>query len=468
MKADWLLRRLWQHASVLAATYAWLATLGGLTWSALLLLKSQGTLLDDEIAHVLIARNWALREGAAVLSNFSNRKNRVGSLCGRAAYGAPVLLLGLAAVTALVDLTPATAQAPNEDDSWLGVSMIDAPDPRLRHTAIWTGEEMLVWGGGNPFPLNDGGRYDPNGDAWRPIPPARPRAGHTAVWTGTEMVVFGGRRTIEAIGGGNAYDPSADAWRALPDQDSPSARDQHTAVWTGREMLIWGGYGCPQAHCGDGARYDPVADAWAPMTVGDAPRPRAGHTAVWTGTEMVVWGGGGVGSNGGGRLGDGARYSPSTDRWAPVAADSAPSPRQDHTAIWTGTEMLVWGGQDQSAPLGDGAAYNPATDSWQPLSSAGAPSPRSGHTAVWTGTAMLVWGGIAGSTTLGDGAAYNPATHSWRPLSATAAPGARQYHTAIWTGNRLLVWGGLGHGDALLTDGGRYLPPSGAMLPSSD
>jgi len=81
---------------------------------------------------------------------------------------------------------------------------------------------------------------------------------------------------------------------------------------------------------------------------------------------------------------------------------------------------------------------------------------------------MLVWGGIAGSTTLGDGAAYNPMTHSWRPLSATAAPSARQYHTAIWMGNRLLVWGALGHGDALLTDGGRYLPPSGAMLPSSD
>jgi len=153
---------------------------------------------------VTAVRNWALRGGAVVLSN---RKNRVGSLRGRAAYGAPVLLLGLAAVTALVDLTPATAQAPNEDDSWLGVSMIDAPDPRLRHTAIWTGEEMLVWGGGNPFPLNDGGRYDPNGDAWRPIPPATPRAGHTAVWTGTEMVVFGGRRTIQAIGGGNAYAP---------------------------------------------------------------------------------------------------------------------------------------------------------------------------------------------------------------------------------------------------------------------
>ena len=34
------------------------------------------------------------------------------------------------------------------------------------------------------------------------------------------------------------------------------------------------------------------------------------------------------------------------------------------------------------------------TDTWQQISTTNDPSERSGHTAVWTGTEMIVWGGI--------------------------------------------------------------------------
>ena len=40
----------------------------------------------------------------------------------------------------------------------------------------------------------------------------------------------------------------------------------------------------------------------------------------------------------------------------------APSARVGHTAVWTGTEMLVWAGWDST-----GARYNPATDLWVEL-----------------------------------------------------------------------------------------------------
>jgi hypothetical protein len=56
-KADLVLDLLDQNVSILKAGYAWLSVLGGLTWAMLLLLNSQGTLLDDEIGHVLIARD---------------------------------------------------------------------------------------------------------------------------------------------------------------------------------------------------------------------------------------------------------------------------------------------------------------------------------------------------------------------------------------------------------------------------
>src|SRR5438046_851208 len=73
----------------------------------------------------------------------------------------------------------------------------DAPSPRGRHTVVWTGNKMLVWGGssGSGKFYNDGGVYDPAANSWGAIPTngaPGPRFAHTAVWTGTEMIVWGG------------------------------------------------------------------------------------------------------------------------------------------------------------------------------------------------------------------------------------------------------------------------------------
>jgi hypothetical protein len=78
-------------------------------------------------------------------------------------------------------------------------------------------------------------------------------------------------------------------------------------------------------------------NTWTTTSVVNAPYARAFHTAVWTGVEMIVWGGGG-GSNTGGR------YNPSTDSWTATSTTNAPEGRSNHTAVWTGTEMIVWGG----------------------------------------------------------------------------------------------------------------------------
>ena len=106
---------------------------------------------------------------------------------------------------------------------------------------------------------------------------------------------------------------------------------------------------------------------------------------------MIVWGG----FDGTSWLSGGARFDPVYQGWTPVSDVGAPSARFHHTAIWTGSRMLVWGGET-NVRLGDGGLYDPAADAWSQVSSAGAPSARSGHTALWTGTRMLVWGGIDG------------------------------------------------------------------------
>src|SRR5262249_27451873 len=160
--------------------------------------------------------------------------------------------------------------------------------------------------------------------------------------------------------------------------------------------------------------YDPVTDSWTPTRVDlAAPVPRQGHTAVWTGSEMIVWGGF-TETVDTGPLASGARYDPATDNWTPTRLDATtPSARGTHTSVWTGREMIVWGGALIGAS--SGGRYDPATDTWRPTrDDATTPVTRFGHTAVWTGREMIVWGGETnGNGQLDDGARYDPETDVW-------------------------------------------------------
>jgi N-acetylneuraminic acid mutarotase len=182
---------------------------------------------------------------------------------------------------------------------------------------------------------------------------------------------------------------------------------------------------------------------WATSTTG-VPLARFSHTAVWTGSRMIVWGGQDPTSPG--YCSTGGQYDPVTDAWSATTTTGAPSARESHTAIWTGSRMIVWGGGTSDA----GGRYDPDDDTWSATSLTGAPSARSSHTAVWTGSRMIVWGGY-GSSSVGyslvnvnTGGEYDPATDTWSATTTTGAPSARNYHTAIWTGSRMIVWGGLG------------------------
>src|SRR5690348_9883147 len=98
--------------------------------------------------------------------------------------------------------------------------------------------------------------------------------------------------------------------------------------------------------------------------------------------------------------------------------------------------MIIWGGGDGPTYFNTGGRYNPATDTWTSTSTINAPDPRSSHTAVWTGTEMIIWGGVLFNT----GGRYNPDTDSWISTSTTNAPSARYVHTAVWTGSEMIVW----------------------------
>ena len=362
------------------------------------------------------------------------------------------------------------------NDTWYPISGVNSPafdidpDPDTL-AAVWTGSRMLVWGLAAGSPVGTGGRYDPLQDKWTPISSVgapENRFGHRAVWTGTEMIVWGGARQSDGLelSTGGRYNPALDAWSPTSPFGAPFPREAFTAVWTGREMIVWGGSADDNGvgSMQDGGRYDPAHDRWTPTSLDDPPSPRNFHSAIWSGSEMIVWGG----YDGLGFTDTGSRYDPALDQWTPINSTGAPSPRSNHVAVWAGDRMIVWSGYGGNVDyFNDGASYDPAADAWAdlpPVALAG----REMATAIWSGSAMIVWGGLNNGDILNTGARYVPAAGSWMPTGLSSVPGVREGHSAVWTGNTMIIWGGYsGNGDGYKGDGGRYDPLSDSWRPTS-
>ena len=272
--------------------------------------------------------------------------------------------------------------------------------------------------------------------------------GHTAVWTGTEMIVWGGRNDPGLrYNTGGKYNPVTDTWLSTTTTNAPSGRDRHTAVWTGNEMIIWGGDYIYTGVPSTGGRYDPTIDAWLPISTTDSPLARDSHTAVWTGTEMIIWGGRDWNSK---NTNTGRKYDPVTDTWLPISIVNAPSASSGHTAAWTGTEMFVWHGRTKT-----GGKYDPVTDTWQPVTSDCAPIGNY-FVSVWTGSKVIIWGAGGSLTDPGIGGIYNPYTDTWLETPYIAAPEAHSA-TVIWTGGEMIVWNGNEY-SRFFNSGGIYKP----------
>lgn len=377
--------------------------------------------------------------------------------------------------------------------------------PRIGETEVWTGRELLVWGG-EPMgkqlgvALADGAAYDPRDGRWRKLPasPLQARTGASGVWTGSEMVVLGGN-----AGGGAtallptvaAYRPSSGAWVRLPSMPAllTTPKPPHSPVFgppltlfTGRDVVVMTAASL-LSHEHAGAALDPVAKRWALLpplpSTGSAAKgwQLAAADAVWTGREVVVlltWqhtrtyrGGTGFAVSGVSAV---YAWHEGAARWSTVhllASDgfvSVPASTNlpvnfgsGGEAVWTGRDVLVLGGRWCPVSCPTSQAINAALD----LSSGRASAVRALSAtdiypwpAVWTGRAAIDAGsGWALSNPPKDASAtmlvaFDPATGrvAWLPrvprsLSfAARSPGVGRGISpppAVWAGDRLLVWG---------------------------
>ena len=234
------------------------------------------------------------------------------------------------------------------------------------------GEGKVAAGDASTTTVMSGPSPGPNEGEWRPMaePPAAVAPGAPAVWTGSEIVVWGGGfgsdDTYQV--GGASYDPDTDTWSELPPapQEAPA---EGTAVWTGEEVIFWGGAeittrqaDAPPPVVASGAAYDPVGGSWrrlaeSPLTA------RAFHEAVWTGSEMIVWGGmAGVPTHGPIHDPTAAAYDPRTDSWRELADVPRPWSGDGGTTVTRAFagDLFVWRDDDL-------AHYSVESDRWRSL-----------------------------------------------------------------------------------------------------
>jgi hypothetical protein len=289
-------------------------------------------------------------------------------------------------------------------------------------------------------PAADAARQPTLAGRWQRLPQAPAAASlpydRAGVWTGRQLIVFGRAGAPGAMrNAAFSYTPATGRWRTLTPPRGPtgSYEGATAAVWTGRLMLVVGPF--------TSLSYEPATNRWRQLPAG----PELGAPSgllVWTGHELITWGGGCCGDVTEG----GAAYDPVTRRWrtlpkAPVAGQQRP------LGVWTGKELIVLPGRraDHDERTG-GAAYDPVKNAWRRIASP--PQERLGSTVVWDGKEVLVVGGWGTPTAAGVQKlvsvpyAYDPATNRWRTLVAMDGGYGRAGAGAAWTGTKLLLWGG--------------------------
>src|SRR5262249_48381739 len=108
-------------------------------------------------------------------------------------------------------------------DSWTATSTTNAPTGRYTHTAVWTDNEMIVWGGydGSIY-LNTGGRYCAQAGGPITLSAAKRKVGGTntvrLTWSGatsTDIDVYrDGMPIVRTANTGSYTDSTGDTGRA--------------------------------------------------------------------------------------------------------------------------------------------------------------------------------------------------------------------------------------------------------------
>lgn len=283
----------------------------------------------------------------------------------------------------------------------------------------------------------------PNDSDPIPIGPLAPRAGASVVWTGEEMIVWGGcadEMCGTRFADGAAFNPTTDSWRMIADAPIPG-RWYHLSTWTGSEMLIVGGNQSTRT----GAAYSPESDSWrvlaeAPFAVGSE-RPDGAvlpdnFGAVWTGDRYLLWDP---------RSDRVSAYSPDEDSWSSLASTGL---NVDLGVLrWNGTDLLALGALTRVYP--DPVPLQTARfdgEGWERLEPAALSTAtyNIGARPYLSGWAADVLVAFSDSGEEGQTLIHDATTGTWVAAEPIPLPGSEGYPAPITIGERLLAFSGIG------------------------
>lgn len=353
------------------------------------------------------------------------------------------------------------------------------PVIQYSYGAVWDGSDVLLLGGRDtgPAATTHVYRYNVGSDSFTSVGSlAEAVWDHGAVWDGSNVILIGGRDDTGRISHITAYDPIADASEELP---LPSGVAYASAVWTGTDALLLGGVSdrssttlnditrfnpststttvintmptelketsaaldsgtvylfggrddsnsrtaavtpfdattgnvlstttpsLPSARYGTSATIDPDArqvyivggrdsgtlddilvydiGANTLTTVASMPQPRMFTASVWTGDELLIFGGGPY---------DILRYDPVANV---VQETGVMLPNDEISAIWDGDNAFIFAG-DFLGPISKIYKYDPIANELTAMATQ-LPSPRKATASVWTGEEALIIGGYDG------------------------------------------------------------------------
>ncbi len=183
-------------------------------------------------------------------------------------------------------------------NTWTTLTLTNAPTARSFASAVLAGTNIVVWGGQGPLGgLNTGAKLALNGagipTGWTTMSTNSAPTGrlsHSAVWSGQKMLLWGGSSGGVFLASGAAYDPAANTWTTLSSTNAPTAAASAAAVWTGQEMLLYGGETIAGTTAA-GAAYNPTTTKWRSLSTDGSPIASSGASSAWTGSAFLVFGG---------------------------------------------------------------------------------------------------------------------------------------------------------------------------------
>mmetsp|Transcript_79248 Transcript_79248/g.232745 ORF Transcript_79248/g.232745 Transcript_79248/m.232745 type:complete len:714 (-) Transcript_79248:47-2188(-) len=331
----------------------------------------------------------------------------------------PLALLGLCA--SILEAGASGQQA--SDWSWGRLrSQGVPPAARQGHSSVGVGRRIYVIGGcSQDFRCySDVHIFDTDRLEWRQEATTgeapEPRSGHTASLVSTDVFVFGGANSEETFGDVHCLDLVKRHWTqisvAAGGGQAPDRRTNHAAAVDAHgRIYVFGGYGADGRFLNDmwilkvsgaalsGVWQDTGAQsvAWVKQVpTGPVPAAREGHTLTLVDRKLVLFGGY---ASCGKVLNDLHLYDVDAQQWSRLQIGGvSPLPRQAHSAVRHGRDVVVAGGCD----IGD-AQPHCFNDVWslslidlewtRRSSDAVMWYAREGHTATFVRGGMFAFGG---------------------------------------------------------------------------